>query len=58
MGTPFHGTYYLTAKGTPEKPIVIKSAGDGKVIFDGNGNFNLFNVIAADYHYFEGLDHP
>jgi len=55
MGTPFHGTYYLTAKGTPEKPIVIKSAGDGKVIFDGNGNFNLFNVIAADYHYFEGL---
>jgi hypothetical protein len=55
MGTPFHGTYYLTAKGTPEKPIVIKSAGDGKVIFDGNGNFNLFNVTAADYHYFEGL---
>lgn len=55
MGTPFQGTYYLTAKGTPEKPIVIKAAGDGEVIFDGNGNFNLFNVMAADYHYFEGL---
>ncbi|MEJ2738536.1 MAG: hypothetical protein P8105_01655 [Dehalococcoidia bacterium] len=55
MGTPFHGTYYLTAKGTPEKPIAIKSAGDGEVIFDGNGNYNLFNVLAADYHYFEGL---
>jgi len=55
MGTPFQGTYYLTAKGTPEKPIVIKAAGDGEVIFDGNGNFNLFNVTAADYHYFEGL---
>lgn len=55
MGTPFQGTYYLTAKGTPEKPIVIKAAGDGEVIFDGNNNFNLFNVMAADHHYFEGL---
>lgn len=55
MGTPFQGTYYLTGKGTPEKPIAIKAAGDGEVIFDGNDNFNLFNVMAADYHYFEGL---
>lgn len=53
--TPFEGTYYLTANGTPEKPIVIKGAGDGEVIFDGNGNFNLFNVKAADYNYFEGV---
>ena len=55
MGTPFQGTYYFTAKGTPDKPVVIKAAGDGEVIFDGNGNFNLFNVMVADYHYFEGL---
>ncbi|MBN2240547.1 MAG: hypothetical protein JW712_12305 [Dehalococcoidales bacterium] len=55
MGTPFQGTYYLTAKGTPDRPIAIKAAGDGKVIFDGNGNFNLFNVTVADYHYFEGI---
>ncbi|MEJ2740421.1 MAG: hypothetical protein P8105_11465, partial [Dehalococcoidia bacterium] len=55
MGTPFQGTYYLTAKGTPEKPVVIKATGDGDVVFDGDGNFNLFNVTAADYHYFEGL---
>jgi hypothetical protein len=54
-GTPFQGTYYLTAKGTPEKPIVIMAAGDGEVVFDGNGNFNLFNVMAADHHYFKGL---
>ncbi len=53
--TPFEGTYYLTADGTPEKPIVIKAAGDGEVVFDGNGNFNLFNVKAADYNYFEGV---
>ncbi len=49
------GTYYLLAKGTPDRPIVIKAAGDGEVIFDGDGNYNLFNVQAADYNYFEGL---
>jgi hypothetical protein len=53
--TPFEGTYYLTASGTPDKPIVIKGAGDGEVVFDGNGNFNLFNVKAANYNYFEGV---
>ena len=53
--TPVEGTYYLFGKGTPDKPIVIKAAGDGAVIFDGGGNFNLFNVKAADYNYFEGL---
>ena len=53
--TTFEGTYYLTADGTPEKPIVIKAAGDGEVVLDGRGNFNLFNVKAADYNYFEGI---
>ena len=53
--TPVEGTSYLTASGTPDKPIVIKAAGDGDVIFDGGGNFNLFNVKAANYNYFEGL---
>jgi hypothetical protein len=52
---PFDGTYYLTASGTPEMPIAIKGAGDGEVIFDGNGAFNLFNVKAGNYTYFEGL---
>jgi hypothetical protein len=53
--TTFEGTYYLTADGTAERPIVIKAAGDGDVIIDGRGNFNLFNLKAADYHYFEGI---
>jgi hypothetical protein len=63
-GLPFENTYYLTAKGTAEKPIAIVAAGDGPVIFDG-GNATtppyqgpshvLFNVEAADYNYFEGL---
>ena len=43
------------ADGTPEQPIVIKAAGDGEVILDGRDNFNLFNVKAADYNYFEGI---
>ncbi len=54
-GTPFDGTYYLTQSGTPDKPIVIKAAGDGEVIFDGDGNQNLFNLMAANYNYFEGV---
>jgi len=54
-GTPFDGTYYLTASGTPDKPIVIKGAGDGEVIFDGDGCQNLFNLMAANYNYFEGI---
>ena len=53
--THFEGTYYLRGKGTADKPIAIKAAGDGEVIFDGNGAFNLFNLKVADYHYFEGI---
>lgn len=45
----------LTLKGTPEKPITIKSAGDGEVIFDGAGNHRLFDVMASQHHIFEGL---
>jgi len=52
---PLDGTYYLTADGTPEMPIAIKAAGDGDVVFDGDGAFALFDVKAADYTYFEGL---
>ncbi|MBO0754292.1 MAG: hypothetical protein J2P54_00395 [Bradyrhizobiaceae bacterium] len=61
LGTPFDGTYYLTAKGTAAKPISIVAAGDGPVIFDGGGiagvprNHNLFNVMAADYNLFNGI---
>jgi hypothetical protein len=53
--TLFDGTFYLTADGTPERPIVIKAAGDGEVIFDGGGNAVLFDLTAADYNYVEGI---
>ena len=52
---PFDGTYWFTAKGTAERPIVIEAAGDGEVIFDGSGASNLFNVMATDHHIFQGL---
>jgi hypothetical protein len=52
---PLDGTYYLTADGTEDMPILIKGAGDGEAIFDGDGNFALFDVKAADYTYFEGI---
>jgi hypothetical protein len=55
LSTTFDGAYLLTAKGTPDRPVVIKAAGDGEVIFDGDGAFRLFDVMAADYHIFEGL---
>jgi hypothetical protein len=61
LGTPFDGTYYLTAKGTATAPISIIAAGDGPVIFDGDSipniprNHNIFNVMAADYNVFSGI---
>jgi hypothetical protein len=53
--TLFDGTYYLTQSGTMEKPIVIKGAGDGEAIFDGDGTQTLFNVMGANYNYFDGI---
>jgi hypothetical protein len=55
MMTPFDGSMSLTLKGTKEKPITIKAAGDGEVIFDGDGNSRLFDVMASSYHIFDGL---
>ncbi len=52
---PFDGSMSLTLKGTREKPITIKAAGDGEVVLDGAGNHRLFDVMASAYHIFEGL---
>lgn len=55
MGLWLHGTHTLVADGTAERPISIVAAGDGEVVIDGDGCDVLFNVMAADYLYFEGL---
>ncbi|WP_157972148.1 polysaccharide lyase domain-containing protein [Pleomorphovibrio marinus] len=54
-GIPFDGTYVLNVKATEENPIVIKGAGDGKAIFDGNGAHRLFDVMGTSHHIFEDL---
>ncbi len=51
----FHGTYALTKSGTPDKPIVIRGAGDGEAVFDGDGVYRLFDVIYADHTHIEGI---
>lgn len=55
LSAPFTGYWSLSLKGTAEKPITIKGAGDGEAIFDGAGNFRLFEVMATQHHIFEGL---
>jgi hypothetical protein len=54
-GIPFDGTYVLTGKGSIEKPIVIKGAGDGETIIDGAGAHILFDVTASENNIFENL---
>lgn len=55
VGLWLHGARTLVADGTAEKPIAIIAAGDGEAIIDGADCDVLFNVMAADYLYFEGL---
>lgn len=55
LSAPFTGSWSLSLKGTAEKPIAIKGAGDGEAIFDGAGNAKLLDVIASAHHIFEGL---
>ena len=54
-GLTFDGTYVLTQDGSDVNPITIAAAGDGDVIFDGNGSAVLFDLTAADYHILKGL---
>lgn len=55
LSAPFTGSWSLSLKGTAEKPITIKAAGDGEAIFDGGGNHRLFDLMATEHHIFEGL---
>ena len=55
LAAPFDGTFNLTLKGTADKPITIKAAGDGEPIFDGDANHILFDVMGTAHHIFEGL---
>jgi hypothetical protein len=54
-GLSFDGTYVLTGKGTVQKPIVIRGANDGEVIFDGAGAHRFFDVTGTTHHIFENI---
>ncbi len=55
LSAPFHGYMSLSLKGSAERPITIKSAGDGEVILDGAANHKIFDVTGSAHHIFEGL---
>ncbi len=55
LNLDFYGQYVLSKSGTPDKPITIRSAGDGPVVFDGDGCSRLFDVTSADYTRFEDI---
>ena len=47
--------FTLDLQGTAERPITIKAAGDGEVVFDGRGNYMLFDVQNAQHLILDGL---
>ncbi len=51
----WHGTYFMRMRGEPGRPIKIQAAGDGEVIFDGDGNYTLFDCLEADHLWFDGI---
>jgi hypothetical protein len=54
IGLQFHGTHFIATSGSAEKPIAIRSAGDGEVILDGDGCHRLFDVAAANHLFSRG----
>ena len=55
-GTPWNGTYFLSHGGTAERPIAIVAANDGEVDIRRRWQHDvLFNIMAADHLYFEGI---
>ena len=52
---PLDGTYYLTADGTADKPIVIKARGRRRGDLRRRRQLRAVRRAAADYTYFEGI---
>jgi outer membrane protein assembly factor BamB len=50
-----HGARRFTRKGTAQKPIVVKAAGDGPVAIDAGGAYCAFDLLDAAHHVIEGL---
>ncbi len=49
------GTWRFRLRGTAEKPIVFKAAGDGEVTFVGQNHYAAFDVVEAAHLWFDGI---
>ena len=54
-GGALRGDIRSDPEGHVDKPITIKAAGDGEVVFDGAGNHVLFDVMGTSHHIFDGI---
>ncbi len=52
---PKWGVWWFWGGGKPGKPVVFKAAGDGEVVFDGDGNYGIFQLAATDHMWIDGL---
>jgi len=51
----YTGSYKWERSGTAERPIVIRSAGDGRVVLVNDKAQSMFDIHKADYLWFEDL---
>jgi hypothetical protein len=49
----YKNTFMLNLQGTPEQPITIR--GEGRPVFDGVGNYKIFDLQGSEHVVIEGL---
>ena len=47
--------YLLNKAGAPDRPIIIRGAGDGEAVFEGDGKGMIFCARKADYTWLENI---
>lgn len=52
---PKWGVWWFRRGGESGKPVVFKAAGDGEVVFDGAGQYAIFQLTATDHLWLDGL---
>ncbi len=52
---PKWGVWRFVGGGEPGNPVVFKAAGDGEVVFDGDGNYGIFELLATDHLWIDGI---
>ena len=52
---PKWGVWWFRRGGEPGRPVLFKAAGDGEVIFDGDGNYAIFELAATRHLWIDGL---